>query len=215
MLLLLRSFFLSVYFNDEGIYVFCSDKKSPCPCPCPCPCPIFLNGTKDCNFCPIHISLSPLHVKYTVQFVLFCAYQIQYNVLCFVKDWFLTFFLKQQERPNLSEDISPELAFIIQACWVEDPNLRPSFDQIIRMLNTFLFTLPPPPSATSPEECDAADDVAAAAASNGELSARSRRKFSFLRQIFAAKKTKNSQWVTIKIFIWLNRYLLDRWVKCM
>ncbi|KAL7583619.1 serine/threonine/tyrosine-protein kinase HT1 isoform X1 [Lactuca sativa] len=99
----------------------------------------------------------------------------------------------KQERPNLSEDISPELAFIIQACWVEDPNLRPSFDQIIRMLNTFLFTLPPPPSATSPEECDAADDVAAAAASNGELSARSRRKFSFLRQIFAAKKTKNSQ----------------------
>lgn len=93
----------------------------------------------------------------------------------------------KQERPNLSDDISPELAFIIQSCWVEDPNLRPSFDQIIRMLNTFLFTLPPPP--------DAADDVAAAA-SNGsmtELSARSRRKFSFLRQIFAAKKTKNSQ----------------------
>ncbi|KAK9069997.1 hypothetical protein SSX86_010395 [Deinandra increscens subsp. villosa] len=95
----------------------------------------------------------------------------------------------KQERPNLSDDISPELAFIIQSCWVEDPNLRPSFDQIIRMLNTFLFTLPPPP----PEECDASDD---AAASNGgtitELSARSRRKFSFLRQIFAAKKTKNS-----------------------
>lgn len=98
----------------------------------------------------------------------------------------------KQERPNLSDDISPELAFIIQSCWVEDPNLRPSFDQIIRMLNTFIFTLPPPPPATSPEECDAADDVAAAA-SNGELSARSRRKFSFLRQIFAAKKTKNSQ----------------------
>ncbi|XP_024981771.1 serine/threonine-protein kinase HT1 isoform X1 [Cynara cardunculus var. scolymus] len=99
----------------------------------------------------------------------------------------------KQERPNLSEEISPELAFIIQSCWVEDPNMRPSFDQIIRMLNTFLFTLPPPPDP-SPEERDAAED--AAAASNGtmnELSARSRRKFSFLRQIFAAKKTKNSQ----------------------
>ena len=108
---------------------------------------------------------------------------------------FLTLFvhLKQQERPNISEEISPELAFIIQSCWVEDPNMRPSFDQIIRMLNTFLFTLPPPPDP-SPEECDAAED--AAAESNGtmnELSARSRRKFSFLRQIFAAKKTKNLQ----------------------
>lgn len=98
----------------------------------------------------------------------------------------------KQERPNLSDDISPELAFIIQSCWVEDPNLRPSFDQIIRMLNTFLFTLPPSPSP-SPEECDAAEDVAAAGGTMTELSARSRRKFSFLRQIFAAKKTKNSQ----------------------
>ncbi|KAI7748711.1 hypothetical protein M8C21_029969, partial [Ambrosia artemisiifolia] len=100
----------------------------------------------------------------------------------------------KQERPNLPDDIAPELAFIIQSCWVEDPNLRPSFDQIIRMLNTFLYTLPPPPPSPAPEECDASDD---AAASNGgtmtELSARSRRKFSFLRQIFAAKKTKNSQ----------------------
>ncbi|KAF5762690.1 putative dual-specificity kinase TKL-Pl-4 family [Helianthus annuus] len=97
----------------------------------------------------------------------------------------------KQERPNLSDDISPELAFIIQSCWVEDPNLRPSFDQIIRMLNTFLFTLPPPPPSSPPEECDASED--AAASNGGELSARSRRKFSFLRQIFAAKKTKNSQ----------------------
>lgn len=101
----------------------------------------------------------------------------------------------KQERPNLSEDISPELAFIIQSCWVEDPNLRPSFDQIIRMLNTFLFTLPPPPPSESSEEGDAAEDEVAAASNGGmnELSARSRRKFSFIRQIFTAKKTKNSQ----------------------
>lgn len=101
----------------------------------------------------------------------------------------------KQERPNLSDDISPELAFIIQSCWVEDPNLRPSFDQIIRMLNTFLFTLPPPPPSESSEEGDAAEDAVAAASNGGmnELSARSRRKFSFIRQIFAAKKTKNSQ----------------------
>ncbi|KAI3732586.1 hypothetical protein L1987_63792 [Smallanthus sonchifolius] len=97
----------------------------------------------------------------------------------------------KQERPNLSDDISPELAFIIQSCWVEDPNLRPSFDQIIRMLNTFLFTLPPPPPSPPPEEGDGSDD--AAASNGGAMTERSRRKFSFLRQIFAAKKTKNSQ----------------------
>ncbi|XP_071741878.1 serine/threonine-protein kinase STY13-like [Rutidosis leptorrhynchoides] len=100
----------------------------------------------------------------------------------------------KQERPNLTDDISPELAFIIQSCWVEDPNLRPSFDQIIRMINTFIFTLPPP--SPPPEECNAAEDVTSSASNGGsmnEFSARSRRKFSFIRQIFAAKKSKNSQ----------------------
>ncbi|CAK9144477.1 unnamed protein product [Ilex paraguariensis] len=94
----------------------------------------------------------------------------------------------KQERPSLPEDISPDLAFIIQSCWVEDPNMRPSFSQIIRMLNAFLFTLPPPPPSLP--ESDSAE------ASNGtlsELSARTRGKFSFLRQLFAAKRTRNSQ----------------------
>ncbi|KAK6943376.1 Serine-threonine/tyrosine-protein kinase, catalytic domain [Dillenia turbinata] len=98
----------------------------------------------------------------------------------------------KQERPTLPEDISPELAFIIQSCWVEDPNLRPSFSQIIRMLNTFLFTLSPLPSTSLPEP----DSTEASVTSNGimnELTARSRGKFGFLRQLFAAKKTKNSQ----------------------
>ncbi|XP_071715380.1 serine/threonine-protein kinase STY13-like [Rutidosis leptorrhynchoides] len=101
----------------------------------------------------------------------------------------------KQERPNLSDEISPELAFIIQSCWVEDPNLRPSFDQIIRMINTFIFTLPP--ASPPPEEsCDAAENATAAASNSGQItkfSASSRRKFSFLRQIFAAKKSRNSQ----------------------
>lgn len=101
--------------------------------------------------------------------------------------------IMQQERPTLPEDISPELAFIIQSCWVEDPNLRPSFSQIIRLLNTFLFTLSPP-SPSLPESDT--NEAEAAASSNGtmtEFSARARGKFSFIRQLFTAKRTKNSQ----------------------
>ncbi|CAL5389996.1 unnamed protein product [Camellia sinensis] len=97
----------------------------------------------------------------------------------------------KQERPILPQDISPDLAFIIQSSWVEDPNMRPSFSQIIRMLNTFLFTLTPP-SPSLPES----DTTEAAVTSNGTmtvLSARMRGKFSFLRQLFAAKRTRNSQ----------------------
>lgn len=101
--------------------------------------------------------------------------------------------IMQQERPTLPEDISPELAFIIQSCWVEDPNLRPSFSQIIRLLNTFLFTLSPP-SPSLPESDT--NEAEAAASRNGtmtEFSARARGKFAFIRQLFTAKRTKNSQ----------------------
>ncbi|CAN0846864.1 Serine/threonine/tyrosine-protein kinase HT1 [Linum grandiflorum] len=104
----------------------------------------------------------------------------------------------KQERPSMPEDIPPELAFIIQSCWVEDPNMRPSFSQIIRMLNAFLFTLSPPPPSELNSEPDEPEATAGAAApsSNGsvtEFSARARGKFSFLKQLFAAKRTKNSQ----------------------
>ncbi|CAH9103123.1 unnamed protein product [Cuscuta europaea] len=85
----------------------------------------------------------------------------------------------KQERPILAEEIPPDLAFIIQSSWVEDPNMRPSFTQIIRMLNEYLLTLASPPTS-----------------SNGtvvEFSTRAKGKFSFIRHIFAAKKGKNSQ----------------------
>ncbi|CAA2984145.1 serine threonine- kinase HT1 [Olea europaea subsp. europaea] len=94
----------------------------------------------------------------------------------------------EQERPNLSEDIPTDLAIIIQSCWVEDPNMRPSFSQIVRILNEFLSTLPPqspPLSEPNPVE---------AMTSNGaitEFSARARGKFAFLRQLFAAKKARS------------------------
>ncbi|KAL4284652.1 hypothetical protein GQ457_16G028570 [Hibiscus cannabinus] len=96
----------------------------------------------------------------------------------------------KQERPSLPDDISPDLAFIIQSCWVEDPNMRPSFSQIMRMLNAFLFTLKPPPSIPEYDTSETAET------SNGtmtELSARTKGKFGFLRQLFTAKKTRNSQ----------------------
>ncbi|GLT74781.1 hypothetical protein SLA2020_465570 [Shorea laevis] len=95
----------------------------------------------------------------------------------------------KQERPTLPEDISPNLAFVIQSCWVEDPNLRPSFSQIIRMLNEVLFSLLPPSSSIAESETNEA-----AQTSNGtvtELSVvRTKGKFAFLRQLFA-KRAKN------------------------
>uniref|UniRef100_A0A803L3D9 Protein kinase domain-containing protein n=1 Tax=Chenopodium quinoa TaxID=63459 RepID=A0A803L3D9_CHEQI len=102
----------------------------------------------------------------------------------------------KQERPKIPDDIAPELAFIIQSCWVEDPNLRPSFSQIIRMLNQYLFTLQPP--APPPQPCLPESEAnQAASTSNGaitEFSARARGKFSFIRQLFAAtKRTRNLQ----------------------
>ncbi|CAN1134187.1 Serine/threonine/tyrosine-protein kinase HT1 [Linum perenne] len=102
----------------------------------------------------------------------------------------------EQERPNMAGDIPPELAFIIQSCWVEDPNMRPSFSQIIRMLNAFLFTLSPPsPSALKPESNDPPPPETSSPSSNGsvtEFSARARGKFGFLKQLFAVKRTKSS-----------------------
>lgn len=97
----------------------------------------------------------------------------------------------QQERPKIPDDISPDLAFVIQSCWVEDPNLRPSFSQIIRMLNEFLFTLSPlSPPLPEPDN----EPKAATTSNNGaitEFSARNKGKFAFLRQLFSSKRIKN------------------------
>lgn len=98
----------------------------------------------------------------------------------------------KQERPSLPEDISSDLAFIIQSCWVEDPNLRPSFSQIVRMLNSFLFTLSPAPSLL---DSDANEDGPSSNENDSmnDLSARARGKFSFIRQLFTPRKAKNTQ----------------------
>ncbi|KAL8154439.1 hypothetical protein V2J09_012199 [Rumex salicifolius] len=99
----------------------------------------------------------------------------------------------KQERPIISDDIPPELAFIIQSCWVEDPNLRPSFNQIIRMLNEFLFTLTPPPPEHDTNNKATTSNGSSSNGAITEFSARSRGKFSFIRQLFAARRASNVQ----------------------
>ncbi|XP_010558404.1 PREDICTED: serine/threonine-protein kinase HT1 [Tarenaya hassleriana] len=99
----------------------------------------------------------------------------------------------KQERPAMPEGISPNMAFIVQSCWVEDPNMRPSFSQIIRMLNEFLFTLSSPPQPNVPA---APEPEKASSLSNGaitEFSSRAKSKFAFIRQLFAAKRNRNSE----------------------
>lgn len=97
-------------------------------------------------------------------------------------------------RPPLPDDTPPELVFIVQSCWVEDPNMRPSFGQIIRMLNAFLFTLPPPlpdREANTNQEAKAVPT-----SSRGTITATSNArsgKLSFLRQLFVAKRATNGR----------------------
>ncbi|GAB2272082.1 hypothetical protein Dimus_006901 [Dionaea muscipula] len=95
----------------------------------------------------------------------------------------------KQERPKIPDDISPDLAFIVQSCWMEDPNLRPSFGQIIRMLNKILFAISP--STPLPESDTTSQGATAINGTIAEFSERGRRKFSFIRQLFAAKRTRN------------------------
>ncbi|XP_047308597.1 serine/threonine-protein kinase STY13-like [Impatiens glandulifera] len=103
----------------------------------------------------------------------------------------------KQERPGIPDDIAPDLAFIIQSCWVEDPNMRPTFSQVIRMLNAFFFTLMPESSKSSTvSQTDDSTTGASTSSNNGtlvEMSARARGgKFAFIRQLFAAKRGRNS-----------------------
>ncbi|GLJ13430.1 hypothetical protein SUGI_0212120 [Cryptomeria japonica] len=59
-------------------------------------------------------------------------------------------------RPSV-ENLPEELVFILQSCWAEDPNLRPTFTQIVRMLNKFLLSLPAPAN-TPPQQIVASKD---------------------------------------------------------
>lgn len=96
----------------------------------------------------------------------------------------------KQERPIIPEDTPQDLAYIIQSCWVEDPNMRPSFNQIIRMLNEFLLTMEPPPP--SPQKANSSESEETKNGTIVEFSARAKGKFAFIRQLFATKKAMSS-----------------------
>ncbi|KAF8390500.1 hypothetical protein HHK36_025026 [Tetracentron sinense] len=46
-------------------------------------------------------------------------------------------------RPS-AENLPEDLAIIITSCWIEDPNARPNFVQIVQMLLHYLSTISPP-----------------------------------------------------------------------
>lgn len=107
----------------------------------------------------------------------------------------------KQVRPSIPDDLPNDLVFILQSCWAEDPNIRPNFTQIVRMLNTFLFTLPGCPQSsvlTSKSSNSSKESVDARLARSNALEdgsvatvSRAKRRFSFLRRYFASGKNKN------------------------
>lgn len=102
----------------------------------------------------------------------------------------------QQKRPALPEETPQELVFIVQSCWVEDPAMRPSFSQIIRMLETFLMTIPPPP-LSEPNEDEESEEtrssLSSRSSSGSSLVSRATSKLSVVRHLFASKKTGNGK----------------------
>ncbi|KAJ3680943.1 hypothetical protein LUZ60_015432 [Juncus effusus] len=105
----------------------------------------------------------------------------------------------KQMRPALPSETPPDLTFIIQSCWVEDPNTRPSFNQIVRMLETFLHSLsPPPPPCTdvdAHQQLPNNDHNNSSSNSNSNSNSKSggSSKLGFIRQLFVAKKAANGR----------------------
>ena len=109
-----------------------------------------------------------------------------------------TFFCsyQQQKRPPLPEETPQELMFIVQSCWVEDPSMRPSFSQIIRMLETFLMTIPPPPSLEPNEDEESEEtrsSLSSRSSSGSSLVSRATSKLLVVRHLFASKKAGNGK----------------------
>ncbi|KAF3777875.1 Serine/threonine-protein kinase [Nymphaea thermarum] len=51
-------------------------------------------------------------------------------------------------RPS-ADNLPEDLASLLTSCWQEDPNSRPNFSQIVKILQDFLHTISPPTSAVS------------------------------------------------------------------
>ncbi|XP_020165459.1 serine/threonine/tyrosine-protein kinase HT1 [Aegilops tauschii subsp. strangulata] len=98
----------------------------------------------------------------------------------------------KQVRPAFPEDTPQELASIVQSCWIEDPAMRPSFSQIIRMLDAFLLTIPPPPPSEADEDTAESEDTASSLSSKSSsvssIVSRATSKLSVVRHLFASKK---------------------------
>ncbi|KAM3261587.1 hypothetical protein ACQJBY_052327 [Aegilops geniculata] len=98
----------------------------------------------------------------------------------------------KQVRPAFPEDTPQELASIVQSCWVEDPVMRPSFSQIIRMLDAFLTTIPPPPPSEADEDTTESEDTTSSLSSKSSsvssIVSRATSKLSVVRHLFASKK---------------------------
>jgi hypothetical protein len=73
--------------------------------------------------------------------------------------------------------------------------MRPSFSQIIRMLETFLMTIPPPPTSEPNEDVDSEETKSSLSSrsSSGSLVSRATSKLSVVRHLFASKKASNGK----------------------
>jgi hypothetical protein len=102
----------------------------------------------------------------------------------------------QQVRPAFPEETPKDLAFIVESCWVEDPAMRPSFSQIIRMLDAFLMTMPPPPPSEPDEDAESEDTTSSMSSKSSSVSSivsRATSKLSVVRHLFASKKAGNGR----------------------
>lgn len=85
--------------------------------------------------------------------------------------------------------------------------MRPSFSQIIRMLETFLMTIPPPPS--EPNEGEESEEtrssLSSRSSSGSSLVSRATSKLSVVRHLFASKKASNGKaWCVVPwdVLLW-------------
>lgn len=102
----------------------------------------------------------------------------------------------KQVRPAFPEETPKDLAFIVESCWVEDPAMRPSFSEIIRMLDAFLMTIPPPPPSEADEDAESEDTTSSLSSKSSSVSSivsRATSKLSVVRHLFASKKASNGR----------------------
>eukprot|EP00250_Pteridium_aquilinum_P008092 c17663_g1_i1 orf=764-1978(+) len=105
-------------------------------------------------------------------------------------------------RPGIPDGLPEELVSIMQSCWAEDPNMRPTFSQVVQTLATLLPTLPEPQPCVpvqsySPKLSSVLKDELSDGGSPKQLKddlsdggspAKSKRRFSCFGQCFASDK---------------------------